>query len=90
MSKDAEEFGYLKASVENNTKMLSSLSDMMKGHMKEEREKREELQKELTEIKEDINLYKTVIKIMKALAGTAVFILAFKFGDIADLWEDGK
>jgi predicted RecB family endonuclease len=81
-----EELGYLKATVEQNSETLAELKDMFKEHARKEQETTEELAARIHKLHEDVNVYKTVIKVLKALGWTAAFILAFKFGDIPELW----
>lgn len=42
----------------------------------------------LSEVRDELNVYKTFIKFVKALGWTIAFVLAFKFGDISDLWKE--
>ena len=49
---------------------------------------REETRKSVQELKDDVNMYKHIIRVVKALGATAVLILTLKFGDISALWED--
>lgn len=42
----------------------------------------------LSEVRDELNVYKTFIKVVKTLGWTLAFALAFKFGDISDLWKE--
>lgn len=42
----------------------------------------------LSEVRDELNVYKTFIKVVKTLGLTLAFALAFKFGDISDLWKE--
>lgn len=93
--RNGEEWGYFKATVEQNTKAVEDLTDMFKSHVeyemkhhKEQEERNKAQDEKIQKLHDDVNVYKTVIKVMKALGWTAAFLLAFKFGDIADLWRD--
>jgi len=43
--------------------------------------------KVLKEIRDELSLYKTIMKLVRAVGLTLAFILAFKFGDIKGLWK---
>lgn len=84
---DETELGYMKAIVEQNTKEISRLAKMLETHAKKAEADTEEIKVCMRQLRDELNTYKTIIKILKALGWTAVFVLAFKFGDIAELWE---
>lgn len=85
---DEQELGYMKATVEQNTKEISRLAVLLEKHAKKTESDTEEIKVCMRQLRDELNTYKTIIRILKALGWTAVFILAFKFGDIADLWEE--
>lgn len=88
MSDQDETLGFLKAIVERNSKQLDRLTDLFERNVKKETERTEQVLTEIQDMRNELNMYKTAIKVAKALGWTAAFILAFKFGDIPDLWED--
>ena len=85
---DEHELGYMKATVEQNTKEISRLAVLLEKHVKKTEADTEEIKVCMRQLRDELNTYKTIIRILKALGWTAVFILAFKFGDIAELWEE--
>ena len=84
---DEHELGYMKATVEQNTKEISRLAELLETHVKKTQEDTEEIKVCMRQLRDELNTYKTIIRFLKALGWTAAFILAFKFGDIAELWE---
>ena len=80
--------GYLLASVERNTKQIDRLVRLFEKHAQQEEARSLSLRDEIQSMKDELNVYKTAIKVVKLIAWTAACILAFKFGDISDLWED--
>lgn len=85
---DEQELGYMKATIEQNTKEINRLAQMFETHAKKTEDNTEEIKVCMRQLRDELNTYKTIIRVLKALGWTAVFILAFKFGNIAELWED--
>ena len=83
-----EDLGYLKATADRNMKQIDSLVEAFEKHAKVTEERTEEIMDKLQVMRDELNMYKTAIKVAKALGWTAAFVLAFKFGDIPDLWKD--
>lgn len=88
MSNDDEVMGYLRASVERNTMQVELLAALFKEHADRDAKHLELVLGKIQNMQDELNVYKTVIKVLKALGLTAAFILALKLGDIADLWRD--
>jgi hypothetical protein len=80
--------GYLMASVERNTKQIDRLVGLFEKHAQQEEARSVRLKEEIQSMRNELNMYKTVIKVTKALGLTAACLLAFKFGDISDIWGD--
>lgn len=85
---DREELGYLKAQVENTAKSQERQEENQRRMWEELKAMREETRKSVQELKDDVNMYKHIIRVVKALGATAVLVLTLKFGDISALWED--
>ena len=85
---DEHELGYMKATMEQNTKEIGRLAQMLEDHAKKTEANTEEIKVCMRQLRDELNTYKTIVRVLKALGWTAIFILAFKFGDIADLWEN--
>lgn len=88
MSDQDEVLGYLRASVERNSAQMEHLTQMFIKHAEVESERTEEIMEKLQVMRDELNMYKTAIRVVKALGWTAAFILAFKFGEIGDLWKE--
>ena len=88
MSDQDEVLGYLRASVERNSAQMEHLTQMFIKHSEGEAERTEEIMEKLQVMRDELNMYKTAIKVVKALGWSAAFVLAFKFGEIPDLWKD--
>lgn len=81
-------------------RLLGELHGKLDQFMSESKEDLKELRAELVDLKKshtvlqnEISLYKTIVKIIRALLLTIVSVLAFKFGDISSYWHgffDGK
>jgi hypothetical protein len=63
---------------------MDIIKDMLADHMKHSRQEREEMREELSTIKTEITKYKFLFR---AVVGTAIAILTFKFGDISSFWH---
>lgn len=84
----AEEYGYLKASVENNTKAIEDLTSFFKKHSEEEERHVHALASDIQELKDEINFYKSIVRVTKGLGATILLVAAFKFGDVAEIWRN--
>jgi hypothetical protein len=62
---------------------MDIIKDMLSDHMKHSRQEREEMRDELSTIKTEITKYKFLFR---AVVGTTIAILTFKFGDISSFW----
>lgn len=82
-----EEYGYLKATVENNTLQVERLTDMFMEHAKKEEERTEEIMVQIQALKDELNVYKTIVRVGKVIGSIAILILTLKFGEIEDLWK---
>lgn len=52
-----------------------------------------DIQTKFNALQSELSLYKTIVKIVKAILLSIVSVLAFKFGDISSYWHslfDGK
>ena len=74
-----EQLGYLTAKVE-------ALFDKMEEYRANDVEAHKGIDVALKDIREQLSLYRHVVLTLKAIAWTLVFIVAFKFGDIKELW----
>lgn len=83
----AEEFGYIKAKVEENSTDIKEIKESFKEHMKQEVETSREISQTLKDLEKQLDMYRTVVWTVKALGATVALLLAFKFGDIASLWK---
>ena len=70
------------------TKAIEDLASMVKSHMDKEEGDRSKLDARLSKIEEDISLARWIVKVIKVLFWTGVFLLTFKFGDIKTLWTN--
>ena len=50
--------------------------------------KQEAMEAKVTTLYNELSLYKTSIKIVRAVLVTIVFLLGFKFGDLATYWHN--
>lgn len=62
---------------------VSIIRDLLSDHIKVSRVEREDMKKELSEIKSEITKYKFFFR---AVVGTIIAIATLKFGDISSLW----
>lgn len=74
------QLGYLTKAVED---MCVSV-DKIAANSKEQDTK---LDTRLSKIEDELSLYKTVVKTVKAIALTAIFIVTLKLGNITALWK---
>lgn len=74
------QLGYLTKAVEDQCRHIQKFT-------KESKEKDAKFEKRLIKIENEISMYKTVIKTIKAIVMTVLFICAFKFGNISGLWK---
>ena len=84
---DEHELGYMKASMEQNRKEIARLTQMFEAHAKRSADDTEEIKVCMRQLRDELNTYKTIIKVLKALGYTAILILTLKFGDISDIWK---
>lgn len=80
--------GYTRALVEANVNAIKELKEEMKLQRKEAAERDSRIEQSILELKDELNVYKTVIKVVKLLGATALLILTLKFGDISQLWSN--
>lgn len=76
MSDQSEKVGYLTAALEALSRDIAEIKAMQAQQARQ-----------LDEVKDQLSMWKTTAFVMKSLALSAAFILAFKFGDIPDLWR---
>jgi len=60
---------------------------MFEKHAYHEEESIKELTRSVQDLRDEINTYKTVIRVIKAIGATAILVLTLKFGDIEELWK---
>jgi len=75
-----EEIGYIKAKVE-------SLYDKVEEYRQGDIDAHKSIEQSLRDIRDQLSLYKHLVLFVKALGLTLLFIIAFKFGDIKELWS---
>lgn len=80
--------GYNRALAEANLRAIQQLADEVRQNRKDLLETKESLSAQIQSMKDELNVYKTIIKVVKAIGMTVAFVLAFKFGDIEQLWRD--
>lgn len=80
--------GYTRALVEANMGAIKELKEEMKLQRKEAAERDSRIEQSILELKDELNVYKTVIKVVKLLGATSLLILTLKFGDISQLWSN--
>lgn len=85
---DEHDLGYMKATVEQNTVHIGEIKALLQKQHEENKNFRLEMRAELQAIRDEVNVYKTVIKLAKLLGYTAAFVLTLKFGDVIDLWRN--
>lgn len=73
------ELGYIKGKVE-------SIENKINNWIIEEQETHKVIMEKIYSMKEQLSLYRFMIMTAKAIGYTIIFILAFKFGDIKNLW----
>lgn len=66
---------------------LHGNSETTKEKLDKLEEKVDTLREDFTKLHNEISLYKTVVKTVRALLLTVVAIAAFKFGDISSHWS---
>lgn len=64
------------------------LIDKLDEHIRREEESRAMIIKSLNAINEQISIYKTMIKVTKAIGLIIVALMTLKFGDITKVWHD--
>ena len=69
--------GELHANSKYTTEKIEAMEDRMVA-----------METKVTSLYNELSLYKTSIKVVRAVLVTIVFILGFKFGDIATYWHN--
>lgn len=83
-----EEYGYLKATVEANSAAIKELTTLMKEHAEDEKENISSVKSQIQGLRDELNTYKTVVRVLKAIGASAVLVLSWKLGDIATIWKN--
>jgi uncharacterized protein YqfB (UPF0267 family) len=80
-----EDIGYIKAKLEDNKEDIKALALMLEDHARKEEMHLQELRESIEHVKDELTIYKTIVKTLKAVAGITIAILTWKFGDIPGL-----
>ncbi len=67
---------------------IDHLCETMQTHIKDEEADRKDVHDRLKSIENDLVVRHAVLKFFKYLFASIVFIVTFKFGDIASLWRN--
>lgn len=84
---DKEDLGYLKATVDQNSKQIETLLKMFEEHIRHDELKTDVIMKQIDAIRDELDMYKLVARILKLVGASVVLILTLKFGDIGSLWR---
>ena len=85
---NSEDLGYLKATVDQNTQQITALTEMFSAHAEKEEKRTDEIMEHIQGLKDELNMYKAVIRVVKVVGATALLILTLKLGSIESLWKD--
>jgi len=78
----------IRLETEANTKGMESLRQEIKTRWEKEDLHWEKIDLRLDKIESELSLYKFSLRIVKAVGLTAAAFLAFKFGDIKQIWSN--
>lgn len=84
---DDMDYGYMKATVEQNTREIGRLARLLEEHSKKSEANTEEIKVCMRQLRDELNTYKTIIRVIKLIGTSTLLILAFKFGDVTELWR---
>lgn len=86
--RDSDEvLGYLRATVENSAKRIEELADRFSALDEKMDQRDEEIKEQIQGLRDELNIYKVVIKVLKALGWTFLAIITLKLGDITQIWK---
>lgn len=85
MSNYAEDIGYIKASLENNSKSIDKLVAAFEEHSASDKIAKQEIKEDIQELKDEVSLYKTAIKFLKVSIAAILVLTTMSFGDIVKL-----
>lgn len=83
-----EEFGMMKATIDNNRDDIQEIKGLLKDHIKEQKQTNNEIRMALSNMRDELNIYKVVWSFVKLVGASALLVLTFKFGDVSSLWRN--
>jgi hypothetical protein len=85
-----EDIGYLKGKVESNSASIDRLVEVFTQHIEKQDENTKAVNEALQAIRDELSVYKAVVRVIKFIGAVALAVVTFQFGDIDELWEKYK
>ena len=82
-----EKIGYITGKLEEVQSDIAEIKDNLAQHTLKEDEVIDVISQRLSKIEHNMSLTVFVWRLIRAIGLTVAFILAFKFGDIGELWK---
>lgn len=83
----SHELGYLRALVESNIRANSELKDEFRDWKEESAKQNEATRAAIQSLKDELNIYKVAVRLVKVVGLILGAMLTFKFGDLSNIWH---